>query len=87
MINASFVMSLNSAFILSVFGWRSNRYYLHHLISFKIGITQLDLTNTTLKHMSLQFGLPKVILVNNPTITDVLSFAVSIFHRSQSYNI
>lgn len=87
MINASFVISLNSAFILSVFGWRSNRHNTHYLLYLDVVKPKRLTTLLTLKLLLPNLTRPNIFLQGSTTLAFVNPLTNCIFHRSQSYNI
>lgn len=76
----------NHFFILSVFGWRSNRYYTHYLIYLNVVKAKPVATLPTLILHLPNLTAPNILLLDNTTFTLIVSLCTSIFHRSQSYN-
>ena len=82
MINASLVMSLNSAFILSVFGWRSNWHNTHYLIYLDVVKPQPVTTLPTLKLLPPNLTAPDILLKTSTTLASIYPLTNRISHNT-----
>ena len=81
MINASFVISLNSAFILSVFGWRSNRHNTHYLLYLDVIKPKWLATLWTLKLLLPYLTAPDILLQTSTTLASIYPLTNCISHN------
>ena len=77
---SGFVLN-NHFFILSVFGWRSNRHNTHYLVYLDVIKPKCLATLTTLKLLLPYLTAPDILLQTSTTLAPIYPLTNCIFHN------